>query len=154
MQMTSYRSFKVKELHVRFRATRYTSPGKITCPQDIHDLVAPMVKGVPRERLISIALDSPHNIVGFEIVSQGTSDTALATPREILKAVLLTNSSAFVVAHNHPSGNCEPSLEDRQIAKRIAEAAAILDIQLLDFVIVTDAELYSFAQSDPAAINK
>jgi DNA repair protein RadC len=154
MQMTLQRSFKVKELQVRFKATRYTSPGKITNPQDIYDLVAPMIKGQPRERLISIALDSPHNIVGFEIVSQGTSDTALATPREILKAVILTNATAFVVAHNHPSGNCEPSLEDRQIAKRIAEAAALIDVQLLDFVIVTDTKYYSFATSDAAAINK
>jgi DNA repair protein RadC len=145
-------SFKVRELQVRFRTTRYTSPAKITSPTHVHDFLRPIIKDKPRELLISLALDASNKVVGFEIVSQGTSDSALAIPREALKAVLLTNANAFILAHNHPSGNCEPSLEDRQTAKRMAQASAMLDIKLLDFMVVTEDAYYSFAQSEPSSI--
>ena len=145
-------SFKVRELHVRFKPTRYTSPARIGSPIEVHNFLKPIIKGQPREMLMSLALDPANNLVGFEVVSTGTSDASLASPREIFKAVMLTNAVAFIVAHNHPSGNCAISTEDRQIAKKLAHAAQIMDLKMLDFIVVTDDSYYSLAQSDPAAI--
>jgi len=122
MQVNLDNSFRVRELQVLFKPTRFKSPATIGSP--------------------------------FEIVSQGTANTSLAYASEVFKAVLLTNSTAFILAHNHPSGNCEPSLEDRQIAERISKAAELIGIKLLDFLIVTEDSFYSFAQSEPSILNK
>jgi len=154
MQVALNGSFKVRELQLRFKTTRYSSPARITSPKEVHDFLRPIIKGKPRELLISLALDASNKVVGFEIVSQGTADAAFALPREVLKAVLLTNATACILAHNHPSGNCEPSIEDRETAKRMSQASAILDIKLLDFMVVTEDSYYSFAQSDSLALSK
>jgi DNA repair protein RadC len=154
MQVNLESSFKIRELQVRFKSTRFKSPAKIGSPQDVVTFLRPMLKNQPRERLISVALTSGNQVVGFEIVSQGTANASLAYASEVFKAVLLTNSTAFILAHNHPSGNCEPSLEDRQIAERISQAAQLIGIELLDFLIVTEDSFYSFAQSDSSALKK
>jgi DNA repair protein RadC len=154
MQVNLDNSFRVRELQVLFKPTRFKSPATIGSPQDVLSFLRPMLKNQPRERLISIALHSGNQVVGFEIVSQGTANTSLAYASEVFKAVLLTNSTAFILAHNHPSGNCEPSLEDRQIAERISKAAELIGIKLLDFLIVTEDSFYSFAQSEPSILNK
>jgi len=148
------RTFKVKELQVRFKATRYRSPARITSPQDVYEFLRPMTRNQPRERLFSIALSPGNQVIGFELVSQGTANASLAYPCEVFKALLLTNATAFILAHNHPSGNPEPSLEDRQIAERISKAAQLIGVELLDFIIVTDERFYSFAQSDSSALKK
>ena len=154
MQVNLDSSIKVRELQVRFKPTRFKSPATIGSPQDALSFLRPILKNQPRENLISIALHSGNQVVGFEIVSQGTANASLAVASEVFKAVLLTNSTAFILAHNHPSGNCEPSHEDRQIAERISEAAQLIGVELLDFLIVTEDSFYSFAQSDSSALKK
>ena len=154
MQMNLDSSIKVRELQVRFKPTRFKSPATIGSPQDALSFLRPMLRNQPRENLISIALHAGNQVVGFEIVSQGTANASLAVASEVFKAVLLTNSTAFILAHNHPSGNCEPSLEDRQIAERISEADQLIGVELLDFLIVTEDSFYSFAQSDPSVLKK
>ena len=154
MQVNLDSSIKVRELQVRFKPTKFKSPATIGSPQDALSFLRPILKNQPRENLISIALHSGNQVVGFEIVSQGTANASLAVASEVFKAVLLTNSTAFILAHNHPSGNCEPSLEDRQIAQRISEAAQLIGIELLDFLIVTEDSFYSFAQSEPSILKK
>ena len=154
MQVNLDSSIKVRELQVRFKPTRFKSPATIGSPQDALSFLRPILKNQPRENLISIALHSGNQVVGFEIVSQGTANASLAVASEVFKAVLLTNSTAFILAHNHPSGSCEPSLEDRQIAERISEAAQLIGIELLDFLIVTEDSFYSFAQSEPSLLKK
>jgi DNA repair protein RadC len=146
-------SFKVRELQVRFKSTRYHAPAKITSPQNAQAFLLPIIKDLPREQLFSLALDSRNDLIGFEVVSQGTADSAYALPAEVFKAVLLTNATAFILAHNHPSGNCSPSQEDRNTAKNFAHAARLIGLKMLDFIIVTGETYYSFAQSDPLAID-
>lgn len=154
MQMTFDRSFKVRELQVRFKATHYKSPATLTSPQRVHEFLRPILKHHPREHLVSLALTSQNQLIGFETVSQGTANASFAQPSEVFKAVLLTNATAFILAHNHPSGNCLPSLEDRQTCERISRAAQLIGVELLDFIIVTEESFYSFAQSDSSALKK
>ena len=154
MQVKLDNSFKVRELQVRFKSTRYNSPAKIGAPEDLLMFLRPMIKNQPRERLYSVALSSGNQVVGFEIVSQGTANASLAVASEVFKAVLLTNASAVILAHNHPSGNCDPSAEDRETAERISLAAQLLGIEFLDFLVVTEDSYYSFAQSEPSTLKK
>ena len=152
MKVSLHGSFKVRELQVRFKPTRYPAPTQITSPQNVHAFLKPIVSNLPREQLFSLALNPHHDLIGFEVVSQGTADAAYALPAEVFKAVLLTNSVAFILAHNHPSGCCDPSPEDRNTAKKFAEAAQLLGLKMLDFLVVTGDTYYSFAQSDPLSI--
>ena len=72
----------------------------------------------------------------FAIGSIGTLNASLVSPREIMKAAILSNASAFIAVHNHPSGNCSPSSEDIDTTKRLAECGEILNIRMLDHIIV------------------
>ena len=91
-------------------------------------------------------LDSQHKVLECNIVFSGTIDGASIYPREIVKAALYANAAAVILAHNHPSGQPEPSNADKRITERIQSALALLDIRVLDHIIVGDS-CYSFAQS-------
>lgn len=139
-------SFRVQELEVKFKPNRNRSPVDIFSPDDVHKFLAPLIANEPREKLIVLSIAPGNGVVGMEVVSQGTSDTALASPREVFKAVMLTNADSVIIAHNHPSGRVEPSETDRALFLRLKQAAEILDIRLLDFVVLSKDKYYSFAR--------
>ena len=91
-------------------------------------------------------LDNQHKVLECSVIFSGTIDGAAIYPREIVKAALYANAAAVILAHNHPSGQPEPSSADRRITQRIQSALALVDIRVLDHVIVGDT-CYSFAQS-------
>ena len=83
--------------------------------------------------------------VAINEASIGTINQSLVSTREVFKVALLTNASAIIIAHNHPSGDPAPSHGDRMITDRIKEAGQLMDIHLVDHVIVGDGRYYSFA---------
>jgi DNA repair protein RadC len=91
-------------------------------------------------------LDSQHKVLECNVIFSGTIDGASIYPREIVKAALYANAAAVILAHNHPSGQPEPSTADKRITERIKSALALVDIRVLDHIIVGDI-CYSFAQS-------
>lgn len=91
-------------------------------------------------------LDSKHRFIEFEVLSRGTIDGATVYPREIVKAVLRHNAAAVILAHNHPSGICEPSSADQTITKRLKAALGLIDVRVLDHIIVSAAESTSMAE--------
>ena len=99
-----------------------------------------------REHLAVMLLDSQHKVLECTVLFSGTIDGAAIYPREIVKAALHANAAAVILAHNHPSGQPEPSTADKRITERIKSALALLDIRVLDHIIVGDG-CYSFAQS-------
>lgn len=99
-----------------------------------------------REHFALMLLDSQHRVLDCRVIFSGTLDGAAIYPREIVKAALHANAAAVILAHNHPSGQPEPSAADKHITERIQSALALVDIRVLDHVIVGDS-CYSFAQS-------
>ena len=99
-----------------------------------------------REHFALMLLDSQHKVLECNVIFSGTLDGAAIYPREIVKAALSANAAAVILAHNHPSGQPEPSAADKRITERIKNALALLDIRVLDHIIVGDS-CYSFAQS-------
>jgi DNA repair protein RadC len=77
---------------------------------------------------------------------RGTLDSASVYPREVVKLALHHNAAAIILAHNHPSGVCEPSQADKHITGRLKQALGLFDIRVLDHFIVGDGEPYSFAE--------
>jgi DNA repair protein RadC len=107
-------------------------------------ILAREMAGADRERLLCLWLNCRNDLIGLEVVSVGTLTASLAHSREIFKGAILANAANIVLAHNHPSGNPSPSAEDIQLTRRLAEAGRLLGIQLLDHLIVTEKETYSF----------
>jgi len=99
-----------------------------------------------REHVITYHLNSQHEAISFEKTSIGSLTDAYIHPRECLKAAILSNAGAILIIHNHPSGNCNPSPEDINAARRIKNACDLIGITLLDFIIVTTTKHYSFGQ--------
>jgi DNA repair protein RadC len=99
-----------------------------------------------REHFSLMLLDSQHKVLECSVIFSGTIDGASIYPREIVKAALYANAAAVILAHNHPSGQPEPSTADKRITERIKSALALVDIRVLDHIIVGDT-CYSFAES-------
>lgn len=99
-----------------------------------------------REHFAVMLLDSQHRVLDCAVIFSGTIDGAAVYPREIVKAALHANAAAVILAHNHPSGQPEPSTADRRITDRIKSALSLVDIRVLDHIIV-GGSCYSFAQS-------
>ena len=108
----------------------------IKTPEDVLRVVADELKSYDREVFAIINLKSNGQIINLNVCSIGTLNASLVSPREIMKAAILSNASAFIAVHNHPSGNCRPSSEDIETTKRLAECGEILDIRMLDHIIV------------------
>ena len=93
----------------------------------------------PTERFSVFMLDSKLRIVGFSDVSIGNLDSAPIHPREVFQIAFATpKTAAIIVAHNHPSGDPTPSLQDIEVTERLMKASEILGIRLLDHIIVGD----------------
>ncbi len=90
-------------------------------------------------------LTSQHRLIDFQELFFGTINATSVYPREIVKAALANNAAAAILAHNHPSGESEPSAADRHITERIQQALALVDVQVLDHIIV-GKETLSFAE--------
>ena len=108
----------------------------LDCPAAIHEIFAPQLAHLPHESLRLALLDTRLRATRFETLSQGTVNETVAHPREILQPALLHKSYGFVLVHNHPSGDPSPSRADRDLTRRVAEAATLMQVRFLDHLIV------------------
>jgi len=116
------------------RQTALSEP--LGTPEKIYDFMGPLLQSLPRESLRVVLLDTRHRLIHAEEVSLGTLNESLAHPREILRPAVSHGAYAFVLVHNHPSGDPTPSEADRSLTRRIREAGELMQIHLLDHVII------------------
>ncbi len=102
------------------------------------------VMRLPQEHFKVVLLDRKWQILKDVTVSVGTVDRAIVHPREVFSPAVTNRASGVVVMHNHPSGDCTPSKEDRETTRRLAEAGRILGIVLADHIIYGKDRYYSF----------
>lgn len=98
-----------------------------------------------RESFYSMYMNQANKILGIQKISESGITSSLVDIRIIMQGALLCNAVSFIIAHNHPSGNLTPSLEDINITQKIKEAAQLLNINLLDHCILTSEDYLSFA---------
>ncbi len=104
-----------------------------------------------QEQFICVSLNGAHEVIAIRVVSVGILNRTIVHPREVYADPLSDRAAAILVAHNHPSGQLEPSEEDRQITKRLHEAGELLGIALLDHLILSPRGGYfSFVESGVA----
>ena len=118
---------------------------RISHPGEIYPLLSHMADR-PQEYFFSISLNGAHEHIKTRQVSQGLVNRTIAHPREIFTGPITDFAAAVIVAHNHPSGNLEPSREDIEITRRLKEAGDILGIPLLDHIIFSKKGYFSFME--------
>ncbi len=99
-----------------------------------------------REHLMAIYLNARNELLFRKHVFTGTLNASLIHPREIFNEALKQNAASVILAHNHPSGDAEPSQDDLEITKRLIEAGKIMGIDVLDHIIITKNKTFSFKE--------
>jgi DNA repair protein RadC len=102
------------------------------------------IRIVKKEHFVVLYLNARNQLVHKEIVFIGTLNASLIHPREIFEPAIKNLTAQIIIAHNHPSGDTEPSTDDMAITKRLIESGKILGIEIIDHVIITKNEFLSF----------
>ena len=145
MTIQPYAGLKVRIQLVR-EGTRQEYGKRISSSSDVVDLVGPELTSSDREVFLSVLLNTKNVPIGVEEVSIGSLDQSVIHPRELFKSAVLASASSLILAHNHPSGDPEPSQEDLKITQRLVNAGEILGIRILDHVIVAGASHLSLLE--------
>jgi len=119
---------------------------ELTSPTTVRNFLQLELAEEEREVFAVIFLDTRHKVIAFDRLFYGTIDGASVYPREVAKAALQHNAAAMILAHNHPSGNPQPSEADKRLTKRLVAAMELLDIRVLDHFIVGEGRPVSFAE--------
>jgi DNA repair protein RadC len=122
------------------------SKKSVISPDAVCGLVRAKISNYTKEHFLVLSFDVRNKLLGIDTVSVGTLTASLVHPRETFDAAIRRHADHIIVAHNHPSNNAEPSAEDIEITRRIAQAGNILGIELLDHIIVSKGGCISFKE--------
>jgi DNA repair protein RadC len=112
------------------------SKQKIDSPELANELVGAEMRRLHKESLRVILLDTRYHLIRIEEVSIGSVNESIAHPRDVFRPAVVSSAYAVIVVHNHPSGDPSPSQTDHSLTRRLAEAAELLQIKLLDHIII------------------
>jgi len=135
-QVRRYRVSKYRVALVREGSIPTTWDKTVREPGDVARLMAPLLVDLDRETFWVVMLDGKNRVIGVNLVSVGSLNAALVHPRETVKALILSNSAAAILVHQHPSGSPEPSTEDLALTERLRAVGDLLGIRILDHVIL------------------
>lgn len=105
------------------------------------------IRGQRKEHFVAFYLNARHRLLHRETVSIGTLTVSLVHPREVFSPAVERKAAAVIVVHNHPSDDCRPSPEDKEMTQRLAQAGRLLGIDLVDHVLVTGSDYFSFREN-------
>jgi DNA repair protein RadC len=115
-------------------------------PDDVKAFLRLKLAGLDHEVFGVMFLDAQHRVIVFEEMFRGTLTQTSVYPREIVKAALMHNAAAVILAHNHPSGSVEPSRADELLTTTLKAALALVDCRVLDHIIVASGGTCSMAE--------
>jgi len=120
---------------------------KITSSSDVYDLFLPLVGDANHEEFWVLYLNRANRVIAKEQISSGGTTGTVVDEKLIIRSALLKYAESLILCHNHPSGNINPSEQDKAITQKIKSATAFFSIKLLDHIIVTGKSFFSFADS-------
>ena len=123
---------------------------QITSSQDCEDVLRIVFNSSTflwREEMLLLCLNRANKVIGYYRVSVGGVSGTVCDPKVIFTIALNSGASAIVLAHNHPSGNLQPSEADKALTKKIKDLGALLEVTLIEHMILTDESYYSFADN-------
>jgi DNA repair protein RadC len=124
---------------------------RIRSSADAGRMLATYLADVDREHFVVLLLDQKNQVIGIHTVSMGSLTASIVHPREVYKAAILANAAAIICGHNHPSGDPQPSREDRVLTHRLVSAGKLLGINVLDHIVIGGAGTY-FSFADAGAL--
>jgi DNA repair protein RadC len=131
---------------VRERREGYGALRRVRDAREVYEAFREQFASLDRETFVAVLLDGKNRVLGFNVVSVGSLTAALVHPREVFKPAILANGAAIILVHNHPSGDPEPSAEDRAITERLKQAGELLGIKILDHVVIGDGRYVAFTE--------
>lgn len=120
----------------------------LSCPQDVADFLMPRLRYAAKEQFVVILLNNKNKVIGTEVVSEGSLSSSVVHPREVYAPAILHHAAAIMVAHNHPSGDPQPSIEDEEVTRQLLRSGKVLGIPMIDHVIIGDGNYYSFLENE------
>ena len=135
------------ELGKRIKTTERSREGQVKGSQQFATILIDEMSDFDQEHLVAVYLDGKNKIIKKKIIFVGTVNSATANPREILHFAVKTLAASLLVAHNHPSGDPNPSDADSVFTQRIASACDIIGLQFIDHIIVGDDCYFSFKEN-------
>lgn len=115
-------------------------------PSQVLDFAKTALAGHKDEAFLVIYVNVKNRMENYEIINEGTVDQVVIYPRNVIKNALKHHSTAIIVVHNHPSGECDPSGADIRLTESLKKASSAMDIKLLDHMIVGGSEYFSFLE--------
>jgi DNA repair protein RadC len=135
--------FAVLELGKRLNTD---NKSEILSASDVWNFCAD-IRVLQKEHFVAFYLDTQNYLIERQTISIGTLNSSLVHPREVFEPALSFHAASVIIAHNHPSGELEPSPEDREVTRRLIEAGKIIGIDIIDHIILGKKGYFSFQQA-------
>lgn len=135
------------ELYKRISIKNINLNEKIYSPKTAYEILRHDIENKEKEHLIALFLKG-NQVISKKIITIGTDNQTLISEKEIIREALRENAQGIIIAHNHPSGECYPSREDRLATNRLKEISKSLEINFLDHLIITSEKYYSFKENN------
>ena len=135
----------IREVSRRFLKDRMMDRRVCNSSREVFDYLYHSMRESLREKFKVLFLDAKNRIVDEQTIFEGTVDSSVVYPREIIKAALRHNAISLIFVHNHPSGDPLPSQCDREITKDLVFSAGVMQIKVLDHIIIGSNRYFSFA---------
>ncbi|MEI8004874.1 MAG: JAB domain-containing protein [Bacteroidota bacterium] len=150
MKATDMLNFKVAEIKVSYRyRVKPTECPKISSSRDCYQLLKSLWSNKLEycEEFYVLLLNHANKVLGVAKISEGGISVTVVDPKKVFQTVLKANASAVILAHNHPSGNIQPSEADNKLTVKLKNAGMLLDVNVLDHLIITAESYYSYADN-------
>src|SRR3989338_6570911 len=135
---------RIKEMYEIFKITNWVKrkgfKPTIKSAKDVYNYFVDKLKDKKKEYFYALLLDSKNRIIKDELISIGTLNSSLVHPREVFKEAIKNSANAIILVHNHPSGDCSPSEEDRRVTAVLKGAGRIVGIEVMDHIVVGRGE--------------
>ena len=119
---------------------------RMNSPKAVKDFLRLNIGMLEHEMFTVVYLDAQHRLLAIKELFRGTISQTSVYPREIVKEALGLNAAAAILAHNHPSGDAGPSDADKALTRRVKDVLAMVDVTVLDHLVVTCDDIFSFAE--------
>ncbi len=136
----------IKEICSMYLAEKIKNKDVLSSPQAVLNFARVKLAGLPREAFLVIFLNNKNRVILSKIIQEGTIDRAIIYPRRLIEEALACHATGVILVHNHPSGEPEPSPEDKQLTRSLLEAARTIDLRILDHIIVGREGYCSFLE--------
>lgn len=144
--MLAHRLGVARELLLRDLREKMRCGPVMDSPQVLRDWLRLYCAGLQHEVFLVLYLDTRHRLIEVEELFRGTLTQTSVYPREVIKGTLARNAAALAIAHNHPSGEAEPSKADELMTQTLKSALSLVDVKVIDHFIVAGDRVLSFAE--------